>query len=416
MKTTLHVTNRERRVVIHLETATSSGNLIQATSSVELTGQKSIRLSVVIPTLYEAKNIEAVVERITRSLHGVNHEIIIVDDNSQDGTQEVCARLAASLPVRLIVRAVPTDGLSGAVLLGLSKATGDNLVVMDADLQHPPEKIPELLEKLKLGAEFAMGSRYVKGGEIAGRWSVFRRVNSRVATFLAKPFAGEVRDPMSGFFAMTRDVYERRRFVAPTGYKIALELLCKCGVSRVTEVPIQFGLRVNGQSKLSIKEQVRYIEHLSRLYDFSYPRLSPVLKFVLTVLVSLMVGIFMFWQTHVQPPWLHTVAAYAFGLLVVAAFHARYVNRQREFLVRKSPWFDFFVSCLAELTAVGGVAWYVSTRVSGPTSFDLFLIPFGCGVVVRYVIRKELFMDVRGLRFEPSYAERLAAGVVDRPV
>lgn len=312
-------------------------------------------------------------------------------------------------PLRLVTRAIPKDGLSGAVLHGIAHAHGRHLVVMDGDLQHPPEKIPELLAVIETGrAEFALGSRYVSGGGIAQSWSAFRRLNSNVATLLARPFAGTVRDPMSGFFALSRATFDRGKFIAPLGYKIALELICKCRVNRVEEVPILFALRERGQSKLSLTQQVKYLEHLSRLYDFTFPRLVPAAKFVITVGFALLTASLVFIAlryTSINPV-ARPVIAYACGSLVVSVFHARYVRTQREFLARPTPWRDFLFSAALELLVVTAVAMYLVARVGTLREWELLLIPFACATVARYVLRKEFLLDIRGLRFQPCTTDR----------
>src|SRR5206468_3644663 len=130
-------------------------------------------------------------------------------------------------------------------------------------------------------ADFVLGSRYVPGGSMQESWGPLRRFNSRIATLLARPFAGRTHDPMSGFFALRRSTYERAERLTPMGYKVGLELMCKCRVKNVREVPIHFSARARGQSKLTLTQQFRYLEHLSRLYDFYYPRASPILKFLI---------------------------------------------------------------------------------------------------------------------------------------
>ena len=367
-------------------------------------------ISVVVPALNEAPNLTPLAEQIDAALRdraGVGgYEIIIVDDNSTDDTRAVCAKLAERFPLRLIVREEPKDGLSGAVLRGFAEARGDILVVMDADLQHPPAKLPELIGALEnsgdAAADFALGSRYVPGGSTAEKWGVFRQLNSRVATALARPFAGKISDPMSGFFALRRETYERAQRLTPLGYKIALELMCKARVQRVREIPIHFAERTRGQSKLTLKQQFKYLEHLSRLYDFTFPRASPVVKFVIVLAVSWFVafGCFVFLKgtgasNAVAPP-----LAYLAALIVTAIFHTRYVRTQRDFLIRKTPWLDFVLIALVEWLACCFAALWVASRVDKPTLVDVFLIPFACATVVRYVLRKELLQDVRGLRKE----------------
>lgn len=236
---------------------------------------RMLHVSVIVPTLNEADSLPRLLPRIAQSLGERPYEVLVVDDNSRDGTPVVCADLARQYPLRLLVRQRPENGLSGAVLHGAAATRGEYLVVMDADLQHPPERLPDLLRPLESGeADFVLGSRYVHGASTEEEWGRLRRWNSLVATALARPLVGGVRDPMSGFFALRRSTYSQASRLSPTGYKIALELMCKCPVNRIREVPIHFGLRAAGTSKLSCRQQFRYLRHLARLYDHRFPRLS----------------------------------------------------------------------------------------------------------------------------------------------
>jgi dolichol-phosphate mannosyltransferase len=235
-------------------------------------------VSVIVPTYREAGNLPTLIERLeqVRTESELELELIICDDDSHDGTEELVDRLARPW-VRLLVRR--TDrGLSQAVLDGLRNASHDRFVVMDADLSHPPEKIPELLNALEDGADFVIGSRYTTGGSTDAKWGVFRWLNSKVATLLARPFT-TCRDPMSGFFALERQTFERGVTLDPIGYKIGLELLVRCSCERVREVPIHFAERTVGESKLSLKEQRQYIQHIGRLMVFKYPTCCRVLPF-----------------------------------------------------------------------------------------------------------------------------------------
>jgi dolichol-phosphate mannosyltransferase len=359
-------------------------------------------VSLIIPALNEAENLTPLCEGIAAVLGGRRYEILIVDDNSRDRTPEVCAELSGRYPLRLIVRTVPKDGLSGAVLAGIAEARGDVLVVMDADLQHPPSKLPELIAPLESGeADFVLGSRYMPGGSTGEKWTLFRRINSRVATFLARPFAGSARDPMSGFFALRRETFDRARRLTPLGYKIGLELMCKCRVARVREVPIHFAARTRGRSKLTLREQFRYLEHLSRLYDFTFPRASPVVKFAIVIAVSWMVGLVgvMALLALGARSGVAVALSYPFVLFATAVFHFRYIRTQREFLVTRRPWAEFllvagceWIACMATVTWVAYRAQYYLA--------ELVLIAYGVATVVRYVLRKELMQDIRGLRKE----------------
>ncbi|MEO6437473.1 MAG: glycosyltransferase, partial [Tepidisphaeraceae bacterium] len=362
----------------------------------------SAQVSIIVPALNEGPNLAPLAERIDAVLRGRagGYEVIVVDDNSRDDSRAIAAELGQRFPFRMIVRDDPKDGLSGAVLCGIAEARGEYLVVMDADLQHPPEKLPDLLDPLERGkSEFVLGSRYVPGGSTGEQWGFFRKINSSVATFLARPFAGRTTDPMSGFFAMKRSTYDRAQRLTPLGYKIGLELMCKCRVRDVREIPIHFAERTRGQSKLTLKQQFRYLEHLSRLYDFTFPRASPVVKFAVVQAVGWLAGLGIFvvlLKAGLRPVGVVTLA-YCAALVVTALFHLRYVRTQREFLARPNPWTDFVLIAAAELLACTLMATWVVWRVDRHTQFDLFVIPFTVGTFVRYVLRKELLQDVRGL-------------------
>lgn len=358
-------------------------------------------ISIVVPTLREAANLPSLAERIAQALSGRPYEIVVVDDNSNDGTDHVCAELAHRFPLRLIVRTHPIDGLGGAVMLGLAEARGQTLVVMDADLQHPPERLPALVEAVESGrAEFAIGSRHVVGAGVDEHWPWHRRITSRVASFLARPFAHGVRDVMSGYFATRREVLDRARHVAPRGFKIALELLCKTRATSVEEIPIRFGIRAAGESKLTTREKFRYLEHLSRLYDFTYPRLAPAIKFAVVCLVGCVAMLVASWamsRSGISSAW--AGASYLASIATTALFHARYVRAQRPHLIRPTPWRDFLMSAFAELAIAMAAGFYIHQRVDEPAFVELTLIPFALATVMRYVLRKELLLDIRGLRF-----------------
>jgi dolichol-phosphate mannosyltransferase len=360
-----------------------------------------IDVSVIVPTMNEAANLPELLRRIDAALAGVSYEVIIVDDNSKDDTPRVCAELAVKYKLTLLVRTQPKNGLSGAVLYGMAQARGKFFSVMDADLQHPPEKLPEILAPLRGGAaDFVIGSRYTAGGSTEAEWGFFRQLNSRVATLLARPFAGKTSDPMSGFFALRRETYQSARNLTPLGYKIGLELMCKCRVKSVQEIPIHFASRTKGESKLSLKEQFKYLEHLSRLYDFTFPRISPVTKFLIATGCGWLVGLAAYFiliacsiGPVAAPFW-----AYPFTILTTAIFHIRYVRTQREFIIRRHPWMDFIVISLAEWITCGLTALWVSHRVDHAWAIEIFYLSFGAATIMRYILRKEFLQDIRGLR------------------
>lgn len=227
-------------------------------------------LTIIVPTYLEAENLPELVRRLGMALADANltGEIVIVDDASPDNTVDVCRDLAAAYPVRLIVR-TGERGLSSAVLRGMREARGAVLIVMDADLSHPPEKVPELYRALTdSAADFVIGSRYVPGGRTDEKWGLFRWLNSKIATALTLPLTS-ARDPLAGFFALRRATFEAAALrLDPIGYKIGLELIVKCECRGVIEVPIVFADRQRGASKLNLREQFNYLRHLLRLYAF----------------------------------------------------------------------------------------------------------------------------------------------------
>ncbi len=162
---------------------------------------------------------------------------------------------------------------------------------MDADLSHPPEAVPELVAKIAGDeADFCIGSRYTEGGRTKEDWGLLRKINSLGATWLARPLTS-ARDPMAGFFCLTRETYERAKAAGlnPVGYKIALEIMIKADCRRVAEVPIEFSDRLHGESKLTLTQQLLYLQHLYRLYRFRLPWLLPMAVLVCIAAVAFIV-------------------------------------------------------------------------------------------------------------------------------
>ena len=245
-------------------------------------GEMADSVSVVIPTYNERDNVRPLVERLDRALAGHPHEIVFVDDNSRDGTAELAQSLAGQYPVRVIVRR-NERGLGSAVVHGFKNTTSGIIGVMDADLQHPPEIVADLLKSVENGADLAIGSRYVKGGGCEG-WSLTRRIISKGAIFLAHlllPRTRGVSDPMSGFFMLKRPVVEGADLQV-TGYKILLEVLIAGHSEHVAEVPFIFVAREKGESKLSSRTQVDYLKHLYSLMK----RTGELWRFVKFIIVG----------------------------------------------------------------------------------------------------------------------------------
>ncbi len=223
-------------------------------------------ISIVIPTFNEKENLEELLRRIDSSLRGIDYEVVIVDDNSPDGTAEEALKLSERYPVRVMLRA-ERSGLSSAVLDGMKMARGDIICVMDADLQHPPELLKELYERI-LEGDIVIASRYVKGGSVEG-WSFLRRLISRASILLARlliPKVRGIRDTSSGYFMIKRECLDPE--INPRGFKILLEILAKTECTRIYEVPYSFGLRKHGESKLGLSTMINYLLQLLELSPF----------------------------------------------------------------------------------------------------------------------------------------------------
>ncbi|MCH0541095.1 glycosyltransferase family 2 protein [Streptomyces sp. MUM 203J] len=235
-------------------------------------------VSVVVPTRNEAGNIRELLNRIARVLPEHSpHEVLFVDDSTDD-TPDVVRSAAHDhpFPIRLLHRDRPDGGLGGAVVEGLRAATGDWVVVMDGDLQHPPELVPHLVGRGREdGADLVVASRYARGGSRAGLAGGYRLLVSGVSTLLSKSLfprrLSGVSDPMSGFFAVRRDAVAGTlagEGLKPLGYKILLELVVRCrprALATVAEVPFTFRARYTGQSKSTAREGLRFLQHLAGL-------------------------------------------------------------------------------------------------------------------------------------------------------
>lgn len=230
------------------------------------------KLGLVIPTLNEAGNIPVLLGRIRESLSStaIDYEIIVVDDDSHDGTSNVANECAKQDPrIRVFVRR-GERGLAGAVIHGWAQTDADLLGVIDADLQHPPEVLPSLLAPVLNDADIAIASRYAHGNGV-GEWNKFRLFVSRAGTLATAPLQRKslrVKDPLSGFFVVRRDCIEGIR-LQPEGFKILLEILVKGRIRKAVEVPFQFGNRHAGESKASFKVAFQYFTLLGKLSRYA---------------------------------------------------------------------------------------------------------------------------------------------------
>ncbi len=257
-------------------------------------GRMKEMLSIVIPTYNEKDNIAPLIAGIHQALSGRDYEIIIVDDNSQDGTIETASNLASQYPVKLSVRR-DEKGLATAVIHGIKHASGNIIAVMDADLQHPPAVLPRLLKAIEDGADMVFASRYVEGGGCPN-WGLSRKIISKVALKVAHlflPSSCRVKDPMSGFFMFRRENVAVDK-LKPIGYKIALEIMLVGSFKNIVEVPFVFEERSAGQSKLRPQQQVDYLRHIFSLM-LRTGELAMFLKFILVGLSGVAVNEGVYW-------------------------------------------------------------------------------------------------------------------------
>ncbi|MEO6861213.1 MAG: glycosyltransferase [Microcoleus sp.] len=226
-----------------------------------------IYFSLVIPTYNECKNVKIIVEQLTQLLDGMipgNYELIVVDDNSPDRTWEVAQSLTAEYPQLRVMRREDERGLSTGVIRGWQASRGEVLGVIDADLQHPPETLLQLLAEIQRGADLAAASRHVAEGGVSD-WSVIRRFLSRGAQTLGLVIlpgvVGRVSDPMSGYFMVRRSCIADKT-MNPVGYKILIEVLGRGNIHWIGEVGYVFQERKEGESKVTGKQYIEYLRHL----------------------------------------------------------------------------------------------------------------------------------------------------------
>ena len=252
-----------------------------------------LRLSLIIPTYNESKNLPVLVERLVALLDGPlpgGYELIVVDDDSPDRTWEVALQSAARFPQVRVLRRQGERGLSTAVIRGWQVARGEVLGVMDADLQHPPEVNLALWKEIERGADLATGSRHIEGGGVSD-WSVLRRVLSRGAQLLGllilPGVLGRLSDPMSGYFMVRRPAIAGVA-LDPIGYKILIEVVGRGRIRWVGEVGFVFRERIEGESKVTRSLYAQYLLHLLRLRWATLPS-SRLFRFCLVGASGLLV-------------------------------------------------------------------------------------------------------------------------------
>ena len=339
-------------------------------------------VTVIVPTYCEAENIPALTRALDKEMVAANleYELLIVDDNSPDGSPEVVAELQSDFPVRLIQPEGRERDLSLSVVDGIREAKSDCLVVMDADLSHPVEVVPVMVRQLQQDdSSFILGSRYMAGGSFDRDWSLWRFLNSYIATMMARPLISS-NDPMSGFFA-----FDKRRIdlseLRPIGYKIGLELMVKGDFKGVTEVAIQFKDRAVGESKMNFTQQWKYLKHLRRLYMYRFKGWAEFVHYSAVGASGFIVDVSFYFLFQLLGLDHQLARAISFWPAVSWNWAVNRVTTfgERRRRPRAKQWLEFVMTSLIGFSMNWGIYYLLTSYV---TFFDSYrLLALICGIV-----------------------------------
>jgi dolichol-phosphate mannosyltransferase len=357
-------------------------------------------ISIIIPTYNEKDNLEPLLSQLSVALERIDepHEIVVVDDDSPDGTAREAERLGSRHPVSVVIRK-DERGLATAVMRGFAEARGDIIAVMDADMSHDPAYVVDLYEALQgRQADMVVGSRFIEGGRTEN-WSRWRGLVSWVARTLSRGIC-PVKDSTSGFFMFRRSMLDGVD-LKPVGYKIGLEMLIKCPVGNVIEVPIVFKDRAFGHSKLGSRNTLLYLGHLVALYWWILRRadptrqVGPILTFARFSLVGLsgvVVNYGLFRFLRLVPGLSYLVAAFlAIEVSILSNF---FLNHFWTWRHRLRPGVRPFLSRAAKYHIVAGIAafggnWgtlYVLAELFGFQVDFSYLTGIGVGMLINFFL------------------------------
>ena len=340
-------------------------------------------LSIVIPTYCEAGNVEELIRRVHTAVAPapMEYEILIVDDNSPDDIVAVIQSLEEDFPVKIIQPGGRPRDLSLSVIDGIRAARFDRILVMDADHSHPPESIPLMLAQLDADRDcFVVGSRYVADGSFDRDWSLWRFLNSHIATLLTRPLV-DCADPMSGFFAFDRRNIEDLDRLNPIGYKIGLELMVRGRFSCVNEVAIAFQDREIGESKMNLTQQLKFLRHLRRLYTARFGSLGEFINYGMVGASGFVVDLFFYYLCQFLGAPHQLARALSFWPAVTWNWR---LNRIATFGERKRrpgarQWFEFVLTSLLGFTLNWGVYVALTSRVEFFDDYRILALIAGIG-------------------------------------
>ena len=322
-------------------------------------------ISIIAPTFNERANVPILVERLRSAMAGLAWEVVFVDDDSTDGTRDALAEQAAADPRVRFIHRIGRRGLSSAVVEGIQSTNAPLVAVMDADLQHDENLVPQMVAQFAdASLDLVVGSRYVQGGDV-GEWDQKRQTISRVATKLSRLVVkADLSDPMSGFFMIRRAAFNSAaRRLSNQGYKILLDIIASSPRPlKLKELPFSFGLRQHGESKL---DTMATWEYIALLLDKSIGRYVPV-RFVMFSLVGA-AGVFVHMGVLSALFALgHTTFAFGQALATVTAMTFNYfVNNLLTYRDRRLKGFWGNVRGLASFYAVGSIGALANVGIAG---------------------------------------------------
>lgn len=287
-------------------------------------------ISIIIPTFNEKINVVKIAERIKNILENkYRYEIIFVDD-SLDDTMSYLENLSKRYECIRYRHRYGERGLATAVAEGISISNGEIIIVMDADMQHPPELLPYIIKNIERGNDLVIPSRHLYGANEEGL-NIFRKIISHTASIIGKIFLKELKnisDPTSGFFAFKKDVVKGVR-LNPIGWKILIEVLVRGKYKKVIEIPYEFKKRTYGDSKMSVREQINYIRHVLRLVRYSTED-RRIFSFILVGFSGVFINMF-FYNIFIN---------FSFGISVSGTLSALIAMISNFILNRNITWID----------------------------------------------------------------------------
>ncbi len=345
-------------------------------------------LSIVLPTYNERENMGVLIPRIFEALQkaDLKGEVIVVDDNSPDGTAEAAQVLASSYSVRVLKRTTER-GLSSAVLAGFSLSEATVCMVMDADGSHPVDSIGAMVKPiLNNDADITVGSRYIKGGGMVG-WPLYRQWISRIAAWFTVGITA-MTDATSGFVAVRRSMLDTT-VLNPIGWKIGLEIIIKHPALRLKEVPIVFYERVLGQSKMGLKEQWQYLIHVWQLYRYKFPTFLEFFIFCLVGSSGVLVDLGVVTLLRLSLSWdIRLCAVIGFCAALTSNFLLNrlvtFPNAQRNAFVVSYTLF-FLVSLVGFSVRLTIIQSLLSIHVWTAHQLSINALGLGIGAVVNFV-------------------------------